>query len=410
MDPRFRPLSQRKQVLLLVSLTLLAWATQTLLAQWARGQERFVPSSPAVASATLELRGEATVIGSEVTLRQVARWSKQDDAVFAPLAELVILRLDAREPFRSISHAELRAILRDAGVNLASIHFAGPLSCSVGRSDVRFEEGQALRAWVDARESATPGSRSDEAIGGDHRSASAEPLAATVVGPEASPYKPLRQLLVDDLAERLKLPVESLQVTFRAEDEPTLRLSGPHFRFDITPHRVGNLGPVAWNVTVIAGDGNRRLTIPARAQAWQQQVVVTRAVAPRQVIRDEDVVERRTLVDSLPGDPLLTRAQAVGQQAARELKPGTVLTTRLVEAMPLVKSGQLVTVVASQGAVRVRTVARALDNGAYGQAIRVRNEATRDIVRVTVTGPQEATVTAAVDEERTVARSDGTRR
>jgi len=402
MDPFYRPLSKKKQVLLLVALTLLAWATQTLFAQWARGQERFVPADPRAAVATLELRGEAVVVGSEVTLRQIARWSKRDDDAFAPLASLVVLRLDAREPYRSISLAELQATLRDAGANLASIHFAGPLSCTVGRSDVRFDEGNALRAWIDARESANPGSRPSD----ERQAAASKAPDAVVTGPEASPFKPLRQLLIDDLASRLKLAPESLQVSFKSEDESVLRLSEPHFRFDISPHRANNLGDVAWNVTIVSGDGSRRLTIAARAQAWQQQVVVMQPVSVRQLIRDEDIVERRALVDSLSSDPLLTRAQVVGQQAARELKPGTVLTTRLVEAMPLVKSGQLVTVVASEGAVRVRTVARALDNGAYGQAIRVKNEATRDIVRVTVTGPQQATVSVADGEERMVARSN----
>jgi flagella basal body P-ring formation protein FlgA len=408
MDPRFQPSSQRKQVLLLVALTLLAWATQTLFTQWARGQERFVPADPRGAVATLELRGEAVVIGSEVTLRQIARWSKQDDTVFAPLASLVVMRLDEREPYRSIGLSELKAILRDAGANLASIHFAGPLSCTVGRSDVRFDEGNALRAWIDARESANPGSRPSRtsAVGGSRAS---EAPDAVVIGPEASPFKSLRQLLIDDLASRLKLAPESLQVTFKSEDESVLRLSEPHFRFDISPHRASNLGQVAWNVTIVSGDGSRRLTIAARAQAWQQQVVVMQPVSVRQLIRDEDIVERRALVDSLSSDPLLTRPQVVGQQAARELKPGTVLTTRLVEAMPLVKSGQLVTVVASEGAVRVRTVARALDNGAYGQAIRVKNEATRDIVRVTVTGPQQAMVSVAEGAEPMAARSDGPR-
>ncbi len=40
-----RPLGKRKQVQLLVVLTLLAWATQTLLHQWGYGQE-VAPASP----------------------------------------------------------------------------------------------------------------------------------------------------------------------------------------------------------------------------------------------------------------------------------------------------------------------------------------------------------------------------
>ena len=37
MNPK--PISNRKKVQLLVALTLLAWATQTLLHQWARAQD-----------------------------------------------------------------------------------------------------------------------------------------------------------------------------------------------------------------------------------------------------------------------------------------------------------------------------------------------------------------------------------
>src|SRR3954468_5738931 len=74
-----RPLSKRKTVQVLVILTILAWATQTLLHQWGFGQvvgmdapttqptsdersERFVTSDLRTsASSTLDIRSEATV-------------------------------------------------------------------------------------------------------------------------------------------------------------------------------------------------------------------------------------------------------------------------------------------------------------------------------------------------------------
>ena len=46
----------------------------------------------------------------------------------------------------------------------------------------------------------------------------------------------------------------------------------------------------------------------------------------------------------------------------------------------------------NQGAVSVKTVAKALEGGSYGQTIRVRNEATNDTFEVQLTGPQEATM------------------
>jgi hypothetical protein len=112
-----RPLPARKQVQLLLALTILAWATQTLFAQWGRGAEvarramarltgarragregRAYVARDALAGATLELRGEAKVYGGEVKLKQVCRWSAADAATFAPVADLVIARLDARRP------------------------------------------------------------------------------------------------------------------------------------------------------------------------------------------------------------------------------------------------------------------------------------------------------------------------
>src|SRR5579871_6887014 len=75
-----RPLGMRKRMQVLIAVVLLAWATQTLLHQWGFGAEipmdtpveKFVPGTDRyIAGATLEMRGDATIIGSEVRLKQV---------------------------------------------------------------------------------------------------------------------------------------------------------------------------------------------------------------------------------------------------------------------------------------------------------------------------------------------------
>jgi flagella basal body P-ring formation protein FlgA len=181
-------------------------------------------------------------------------------------------------------------------------------------------------------------------------------------------------------------------MNFRPEDESVLNLSEPSFRFEIDPLRARNLGDVAWDVTILAGGESHRVTINAEGRAWQQQLVLARPVDARQVIQPDDVIERRTLVDSLPNDPLLTRDQLANEQSAENLKPGTVMTARMVDALPLVRSGQFVTVTIQQGGVQIKTVATAMESGGYGETIRVRNEETREVFEVTLTGPQEATM------------------
>ena len=76
-----------RQIRLLVAVTIMAWATQTLVQQWGYGQElppspapmRFVPHDGNIAGGTLELRSEAIVIGTDVTVRAVEEVLKESE-------------------------------------------------------------------------------------------------------------------------------------------------------------------------------------------------------------------------------------------------------------------------------------------------------------------------------------------
>ncbi len=172
-----RPLGKKKTVQLLILLTVLAWATQTLIHQWgfgdetdatpdaanapaainapapapapdpdAVGPEQFVSggSSEAVVAATLELKSEATIVGSDVKLKQVCRWNTTDDTILAPIADLTVYHIDGPTPFHSLSVDDIRQTLHDAGINLATINFVGAASCTVTRSDVQTDPQSAL--------------------------------------------------------------------------------------------------------------------------------------------------------------------------------------------------------------------------------------------------------------------------
>src|SRR5260370_34976026 len=130
-----------KTMRLIVTLTILAWAMQLLLAHYGYGtevtaeprdtateqsapqpEEKFVPGTPRFLSgATLELRGEATIVGGEVKLKQICRWADGDKSAFEPIADLIVARMGAGVPFRAVTLMELKTFLHDAGVNMAVI-------------------------------------------------------------------------------------------------------------------------------------------------------------------------------------------------------------------------------------------------------------------------------------------------
>jgi flagella basal body P-ring formation protein FlgA len=409
-----RPLGLRKRMQVVMAVILLAWATQTLLHQWGFGAEipagdnaaeKFVPGSVRFAAgATLEMRGDATIYGPEVKLKQICRWADSDAQAFLPVADLIITRLDRGSPFRAITVDQIRTTLHDAGVNLAVIKFAGPLSCTLTRSDATYDEQSALRLWAAAKdgkgeedaETRGHGDAEKEKDGAPPASDSVSPSPRPPVAPSSSyeelAAKSLRTLLIEDLSLRVGIGKEQLQVTFNPADDKLLNLSEPLFKFNIQARRVRDLGDVSWNVTILSGSGSQKGTVNATARAWRNEVVLSKPITYGQVIQGSDVTERRVLSDQLPSEPLLDRTQVVGQQAARGLTVGSVVSARMVDAVPLAKPGQLVTISLTVGSIRVKTVARAMESGAYGQAIRVRNETTHDVLEVVLTGPQQATM------------------
>ena len=357
----------------------------------------FMIDAGRMVTATVELRSEATIYGQEIRLKQVARWSDADNALMQPLGELILARAEADRPFRSLTVEQVQTVLRDAGINLATLRFTGATSCRVARSDVRFDEAAAMMAWAKPNEPVAAESTDDLVMVA--REETERPQATVEVGRtdlsrETDDFGPrsLQAILLADVASRLNLDRNDLQLTFKPADEKVLNLAEPQFRFTIDPRRVRALGTVVWDVTILTEGGQHKTTIQADAKAWQDQVIVDRPIASRQVIRAEDVITRRVLSDETPPDTLVSLPQIVGQQATRNLPAGALMTARLVQAVPLVKAGQLVSVTLGQGGVRIKTVARAAESGTFGQTIKVKNETTKDVYDVKITGPQTGVV------------------
>lgn len=378
-----RPLSARKKVQLMIALTILAWATQTLFHQWAHGQEVFLSRNAAAAAGTLELRGEAKVSGADVKLRQVCRWSEDDATLFAPVADVVLAKLETGRPYKKIDVRDVRQVLEEARINVALVRFAGPLECTVSRTDTDLKHGEALEQWVKAKEGTA-----------------ATPEPAPVKSPTKTraetnqSTRTLREILTNDLVTRFSIAPDQLVLSFDPRDDVALNLAEGPFKFSVSPRRVRDLGNVEWEVMILpaSGGASRKEQIRATARAWQEQVVAVRTMQRQQLILKDDVTQRRMLIDHLPDDTPLKSEQIVGQMAGRDVKPGTIMTAPMVEAVPLAKAGQYITVMLERGNIRVKSVVKALEGGCYGQTIRVKNEATKDMFEVVLIGPQQASM------------------
>ncbi|MGA2229764.1 MAG: flagellar basal body P-ring formation chaperone FlgA [Tepidisphaeraceae bacterium] len=359
--------------------------------------EKFVPDSTvnlhSFAGGSLVLRGDATVPTGAVKVKNICRWPDADAPFFAPVADLTVVHLPPGRPYGKVTIDQVRDTLRDAGMNIALVDFGGAATCAVTESGEQIEEQTALADWAD--------SASQQAIAAGATFPMTQPSSTSAAIVAASPIRSLRQILTDDLCRRDALAPDSVEITFNSADDKVLNLAEPYFTFEVTPRQVRALANLAWDVTIVAGAERHKAMISASARVWQTETILEKPLAYGQIIGDGDLQEKRVLTDQTIGEPLLTKDQAVGQGASRDLKPGTVLTSSMVDPALLARPGQLITINVVHGSFRITAVAKAIEGGSMGQTIRARSDVDpTQQFEVTLTGPQQGVVTGSGAENQ----------
>jgi flagella basal body P-ring formation protein FlgA len=122
-----------------------------------------------------------------------------------------------------------------------------------------------------------------------------------------------------------------------------------------------------------------------RARITAPVAVTAAPVAAGETLLESSVtLERRDITNV--ADALGTPDAALGQTTRRSLRAGELLRASQLAAPLLVKRGDAVVMVARMEGIEVTTAGQALDAGARGAMIRVRNAASGQIVRMRVIG------------------------
>jgi flagella basal body P-ring formation protein FlgA len=123
-----------------------------------------------------------------------------------------------------------------------------------------------------------------------------------------------------------------------------------------------------------------------RARVTAMVAVAAAPVAANEALTDAQVTLERRDVSNI-ADPVTTPDDAVGQMSRRMLRVGDILRTGQLASPVLVKRGDAVMMVARREGIEVSTAGEALDAGARGAVIRVRNANSGQVVRMRVAGP-----------------------
>ena len=129
----------------------------------------------------------------------------------------------------------------------------------------------------------------------------------------------------------------------------------------------------------------KNLTLNVEVEAMASIVVATRHLDYGMVVTSGDVTVQKRDLATAPNRVCRMVDEAVGKRVKVAMRANSPLRGDYLEKPPLVKSGQMVTIIAENRAFRITATGRARGNGAEGDLIMVQNlNAQKDIPAVVI--------------------------
>ena len=191
----------------------------------------------------------------------------------------------------------------------------------------------------------------------------------------SSPERPLQEKEQKDLAGLIKsLATWDGEVEVQHQgDVPEGRLVAPA---SIVP------GTAAATLKFRDSSGRER-SLAVRLIWTQPALVLTRSLKKGDTLRESDVTVRQIRVNK-PGVYVSKFSEVANRTAKKNLSQGEALTLNSVTDAPIIERGKSVTIVVRSGGLVVRAKGEALESGALGDAIKVRNTTSKTVLTAVV--------------------------
>jgi flagella basal body P-ring formation protein FlgA len=156
-----------------------------------------------------------------------------------------------------------------------------------------------------------------------------------------------------------------------------------------------------------SGAGQVRVT--GTAQEAQDAVVLKRAVARGDVLRDSDIAVEKRPKSELQGEIVHEAAAAIGMALQQTLRPGQVLRSSDLAKPQLIKRGEPVMLLYEVPGIVLTARGKSEDAGSLGDTINVLNVQSKRVVQGTVTAHGQVTITSLTPRVAAVADPEAAR-
>jgi flagella basal body P-ring formation protein FlgA len=316
--------------------------------------------TPNAAAAELRLRVQCVPAAAVVTLGDVTDIGSTDARQAAALAAIELFPAPVSGEERTVGLREVQDLLLLRGVNLAEHQFSGASEIVVS-------------------------------------AAAAKPRAATPRPISTPELQRIKRRIGDALTKYLNEHSANPQdrsIEFELSEANARLFANAVAPLEVTGGAAPWTGSQRFDIAVAAKQGSEKVTIEAAVRVIAPVVVTTRSLPRGTIVRDGDVaLQRAPAADKLPGVQH-SLEEAIGHELVRAVGAGSPVTTDTLRPPLAVHRGEVVTVVARSGGVRIRTNARARDEGSVGELVAVESLANRSTYYARVSNMREVEVFA----------------
>jgi len=126
-------------------------------------------------------------------------------------------------------------------------------------------------------------------------------------------------------------------------------------------------------IVMVDGKVVQRVLLSGWVDRFENVVCTSRSLGRNSIITEDDVITTRKNISRLPVNVLTDMQYAVGKRVKHNMRADTVLLADMVEAPPLVRRGDKVTIVAESSTLLVTAIGIAQTKGGLGDQILVKN-------------------------------------
>jgi flagella basal body P-ring formation protein FlgA len=328
--------------------------------------------SSTAGAALIELKETAAISTAVVRLGQVSVIHDADEKLVERLAGVTLFPAPSVGKSKAVDFETIRERLTSQGFNVSELEFSG--SSTVTVSGVRSDD--------------------DSATGGNQTLADIAQKRAEELVTGA-----VRQYLREKAASLGNVQIE-MKLTPRQVSALTAALSA---RVDITGGVEPWSGEQAFRAGFYDKQGKRtEFQVVCRVRPLPQVLVPTATLPKGHVVRPDDVSWKQQPATATLANYVDRAELVVGQETRRTLRAGEPIATVDVRGIPLVRRGDIVTVVARSRGIVIRTDAKAMADGSLGQPIKLMSLDGRRELVARVSGYHEATVGGLSGDEALV--------